>query len=108
VNRVKREPSALLEAIQHFFVIVHMTVHSNIPLRRVSSALKIVSERRKTNVRFMPLVSYEILTAGLKKLQFFGMQSGKCIYQPIRVQRDLAEDLNHHHLRKGKEKSEAK
>jgi hypothetical protein len=46
-----------------------MAVHSNIPLRLVSSALKIVSERSKTNVRIMPLVSYEILTAGLKKLQ---------------------------------------
>jgi hypothetical protein len=106
VNRVKREPLALLETIQHFFVIVHMAVHSNIPLRLVSSALKIVLERSKTNVRIMPLVSYEILTAGLKKLQFFGMQSRKCIYQPI--WRDLAKDLNHHHLQRGKKKSEAK
>lgn len=92
--------------IQHFFVIVHTTVHSNITLRLVSSALKIVSELRKTTVRIMPLVSYEILTAGLKKLHFFGMQSRKCIYQPIR--RDLAKHLNLHHLRKGKKKLEAK
>jgi len=54
----------------------------------------------------MPLVSYEILTAGLKKLQFFGMQSRKCIYQSI--WRDLAKDFNNHHLRSGKKKSEAK
>jgi hypothetical protein len=53
----------------------------------------------------MPLVSYEILTAGLKKLQFFGTQSRKSIYQPIR--RDPAKDLNHHH-RKGNKKPEAK
>jgi hypothetical protein len=106
VNRVKREPLALLETIQHFFVIVHMNMHLNIPLRFVSTALKIVSERRKTNIRIMPLVSYEILTAGLKKLQLFGMQSRKCIYQPIR--RDLAKDLNNRHLRRGKKKSEAK
>ena len=106
MNHVKREPSALLETVQHFFVIVHMTVHSNIPLRLVSSALEIVSERRKTNARIKPLVSYEILTAGLKKLQFFGKQSRKSIYQPIWP--DLAEDFNNHHLRRGKKNSEAK
>jgi len=54
----------------------------------------------------MPLVSYEVLTAGLKKHQFFGMQSRKCIYQPMR--RDIAKDLIHHHLRTGKKKSEEK
>lgn len=75
MKRAKRRPSAPLETFQHVFVAVYMTVHY-IPLRLVSSVLKIVPEhkKKKTNVRNVPLAQQEILTAGFKKVQGFGMQ----------------------------------